>query len=714
MATSLPDRLEPGVSYPLGATWDGLGVNFAVFSANAHQIDLCLFDPAGHKELARLPLPECTDEVWHGYLPGAHPGTVYGFRAHGPYQPQHGHRFNATKLLLDPYAKKLTGPFRWADALYGYRVNSPRHDLSIDKRDSAPAVPKCVVIDEAFDWSRDVRPDVPWSETVIYEAHLRGISMLNPDIRQHERGTFASLASPRFFDHLQALGITAIELLPIHAFLDERFLVERGLTNYWGYNTAAFFAPHPAYLSTRRLNELRIAVRQLHAAGIEVILDVVYNHTCEGNELGPTVSWRGLDNASYYRLIPGDERHYINDTGCGNTLNLSHPRVLQMVMDSLRYWVNAFHIDGFRFDLGVTLGREGTGFDPGSGFFDVIRQDPVLSQRKLISEPWDLGPGGYQVGRHPPGFAEWNDKFRDCARRFWRGDAGKRAELAARIAGSAEVFNHRFRRPWASVNYIASHDGFTLADLVSYEHKHNEANGENNADGHNENCSANWGVEGPTDDETIKAMRARVARSMLATLFTSLGTPMLTAGDEFGRSQSGNNNAYCQDNELSWLDWQSAESDEGRALTAFTTRLIALRRQHPLLRDTRFLRGDADVLPGVKDVAWFDERGEPLTSEVWHAPDARALTLRRAGPDMEGEIEVLLLMHNGSPGDLTFVPPPPRLEWNVLADSTNPDAPPHRLDTEQIEIGAHGFVLLAAKPPRAQDRAPAIEAGGQD
>lgn len=706
MANSLPDRLDPGTPYPLGATWDGLGVNFAVFSANAEQIDLCLFDSAGRKELARLPLPECTDEVWHGYLPGAHPGTVYGFRAYGPYQPQHGHRFNPAKLLIDPYAKKLTGPFRWADALFGYRIHSSRQDLSLDKRDSSPAVPKGVVIDEAFDWSRDVRPDVPWSETVIYEAHVRGVSMLNPDVRQHERGTFAVLASPRFIDHLHTLGITAIELLPIHAFLDERFLLERGLANYWGYNTAAFFAPHPSYLSSRRLNEVRIAVRQLHAAGIEVILDVVYNHTCEGNELGPTVSWRGLDNASYYRLIPGDERHYINDTGCGNTLNLSHPRVLQMVMDSLRYWVGAFHVDGFRFDLGVTLGREGTGFDPGSGFFDVIRQDPVLSQRKLISEPWDVGPGGYQVGRHPPGFGEWNDKFRDCVRRYWRGDAGMRPELAARLTGSAELFHHRFRRTWASINYVASHDGFTLADVVSYEQKHNEMNGENNADGHNENCSANWGVEGPTDDGAIASMRARAARSMLASVFTSLGTPMLAAGDEFGRSQRGNNNAYCQDNELSWIDWRVAESDEGRALTAFTARLIALRRQHPLLRDTRFLRGDAEVLPGVKDVEWFDERGEPLTSDAWQDPEARALTLRRAGRNAEDEIEVLLLMHNGSSLDLTFVPPPPHLEWIVLADSTTPGAFSHRLKGERLQIGAHGFVLLAALPMRAEHGAP--------
>jgi isoamylase len=698
MATTRPDRLETGTPYPLGSTWDGLGVNFAVFSANATKIELCIFDATGRRELTRLALPECTDEVWHGYLPGAHPGTVYGFRAYGPYQPHHGHRFNPHKLLLDPYAKKLTGAFRWSDAMFGYRVHSNRQDLSFDRRDSAPALPKCVVIDEAFDWSRDARPDVPWGETVIYEAHLKGVSMMNSDLRPHERGSFAALASPRFLDHLRKLGVTTIELLPVHAFLDERFLLERHLSNYWGYNTASFFAPHPAYLSTRRLSEMRIAIRQLHAAGLEVILDVVYNHTCEGNELGPTVGWRGLDNASYYRLIPGDERHYINDTGCGNTLNLSHPRVLQMVMDSLRYWTNAYHVDGFRFDLGATLGREGHGFDPGSGFFDAVRQDPVISQRKLISEPWDVGPGGYQVGRHPPGFGEWNDKFRDCVRRFWRGDAGMRAELAARITGSAELFNHRFRRPWASINFVASHDGFTLADVVSYEQKHNEENGEGNADGHNENCSANWGVEGPTDDPEINATRRRVMRSMLSCLFTSLGTPMLTAGDEFGRTQRGSNNAYCQDNEASWIDWREADSDAGHALTSFTARLIALRKRYPLLRDVNYLHGENDVLADLKDVGWFDERGEALTSEVWQDPEGRALVLRRAGSGLDGTIEVLLLMYNGSNEPLSFTPPAPRLEWNVLVDTTEPEFEPHALENDALEIGAHGFALLGAGP----------------
>jgi isoamylase len=698
MSNLLPDRLLPGLSYPLGAMWDGLGVNFAVFSANAQKIELCLFDTTGRKELARYPLPECSDEVWHGYLPGAHPGTVYGFRAYGRYQPQHGHRFNPYKLLLDPYAKKLVGQFHWSDALFGYRVHSNRLDLSQDRRDSAPAMPKCVVIDEAFDWSRDIRPNVPWGETVVYETHVRGTSMLRHDIRAHERGTFAALCSPHFIEHLHKLGVNAVELLPVHAFLNERSLVARGLRNYWGYNSAAFFAPEPSYLSTHRLNEMRIAVRQLHAAGIEVILDVVYNHTCEGNELGPTVAWRGLDNASYYRLIPGDERHYINDTGCGNTVNLSHPRVLQMVMDSLRYWASAYNVDGFRFDLGVTLGREGHGFDPGSGFFDAIRQDPVLSQRKLISEPWDVGPGGYQVGNHPPGFAEWNDKFRDSVRRFWRGDAGMRPDLSARLTGSAELFNRRFRKPWASVNYLASHDGFTLADVVTYEHKHNDANGEDNNDGHNENWSANWGAEGPTDDAAVVETRARVARSMLATVFTSLGTPMLTAGDEFGRTQNGNNNAYCQDNEISWLDWDLAASAPGETMTAFVARLAALRKSYPLLRETHFLHGDHEVLPGLYDADWFDERGDPLTSEAWQDPEGRALTLRRAGPGLGGNIDVLLLILNGSSEPLTFTPPPPRLEWNLLVDTADPDAPPRPLAATELEIAGHGFVVLAARP----------------
>src|ERR1700691_1457057 len=535
MAEISSPQLLSRAPYPLGATWDGLGTNFAVFSAHAEAVDLCLFDPSGRREIARMPLPECTDEVWHGYLPNAGVGLIYGYRAHGPYDPQNGHRFNPHKLLLDPYARQLAGELRWSDALFGYRVNSPRADLTIDRRDSAPGALKAVVTDEAFNWGNDEPPATPWANTVIYEAHVRGLTMLREDLLLPERGTFAALSEPRVIDHLRRLSITAIELMPVHAFVQDRNLLQKGLHNYWGYNSIAFFAIEPHFLATGSSNEMRVAVRRLHAAGIEVILDVVYNHTAEGSELGPTLSFRGLDNASYYRLIPDNKRHSINDTGTGNTLNLSHPRVLQMVTDSLRYCVTSFHVDGFRFDLGVALGREANGFDPGAGFFDALRQDPILTRVKLISEPWDIGPGGYQLGHHPPGFAEWNDRFRDSTRRFWRGDAGQRPEFAARLSGSSDLFDRRARRPWASVNYAASHDGFPLADVVSFAQRHNEANGEDNKDGHGENYSANWGVEGPTTDQSILDIRARVHRAMLATVLFAHGTPMLLAGDEFGR-----------------------------------------------------------------------------------------------------------------------------------------------------------------------------------
>ncbi|QOT82163.1 glycogen debranching protein GlgX [Cupriavidus basilensis] len=697
----------PGKPYPLGAHWDGLGVNFAVFSANAARIDLCLFSDNGRKELARITLPECTDEVWHGYLPHAAIGTVYGYRALGPYEPAHGHRFNAHKLLLDPYARQLSGPVRWSDALFGYRLQSPRADLTPDRRDNAPTMPKAVVVDESFHWGDDRAPDVPWEKTVIYEVHPRGLSMLRQDLLPHTRGTFAALCDPHFIDHLRKLGVTSVELLPVHAFLQDRFLVERGLRNYWGYNTLAFFAPEPTYLSNGQLNEFKVAVRRLHAAGLEVILDVVYNHTCEGNELGPTVSWRGLDNASYYRLMPGDERHYINDTGCGNTLNVSHPRVLQMVMDSLRYWVECFHVDGFRFDLGSTLGREGTGFDPGAGFFDAILQDPVLSRVKLISEPWDLGPGGYQVGNHPPGFAEWNDKFRDTARRYWRGDAGQRGDLAARLTGSADLFDRRHRKPWASVNFITAHDGFTLADLVSYSSKHNEANHEDNRDGTDDNASANWSqdgsVEGPTEDPLILETRGHVARALLATLLLSHGTPMLTAGDEWSRSQGGNNNAYCQDNELSWLDWDAAESAAGRTITAFASRLLALRGRLHAFTEARFAHGRRELEPGLPDIAWFDTDGHALSPEQWSNPDGRTLAMRRAATGPDGRIQVTLLLLNAGGDDATFRFPEPMQHWRLLLDSSEPDAPEADVDAASVTVHAHAVVLLLAVSPSKVD-----------
>jgi len=690
----LPDRLEAGSPYPLGATWDGLGTNFAVFSANAERVDLCLFDPSGKREIARLPLPEQTDEVWHGYLPHAGVGVLYGFRAHGPYDPQKGHRFNPQKLLLDPYARRIAGQLRWSDALFGHRVHSSRGDLSIDTRNSAPGMFKAVVTDESFNWGDDRPPHVPWPDTVIYEAHLRGLTMLREDIRSNERGTFAALGDPHTIDYLRRLGITAIELLPIHAFVQDRFLLEKGLRNYWGYNSIGYFAVEPAYLAGESANEMRIAVRRLHASGIEVILDVVYNHTAEGNELGPTLSFRGLDNASYYRLQPDNPRYYVNDTGTGNTVNLSHPRVLQMVMDSLRYWVTSFHVDGFRFDLGATLGREAHGFDPGSGFFDALRQDPVLSRVKLISEPWDIGPGGYQLGHHPPGFAEWNDKFRDGVRRFWRGDAGQRPEFAARLAGSGDIFDRRARRPWASVNYAASHDGYTLADVTAYIERHNGANGEENRDGHPENYSANWGVEGPTGDPAINEARARVVRAMLATVFLSHGTPMLLAGDEFGRTQRGNNNAYAQDNETSWLDWAQANSPDGQALTHFVTRLINLRHRYPVLRRRHFLHGKEEPLPGVLDIEWFDANGNVLTNEAWNNPEERLIVLRRASKDPGGMVTILTFFMNPTGEPIVCRIPPPHGPASVLIDTAAPDAPNTVLDSGKVEVAAHSAVLV--------------------
>jgi isoamylase len=668
----LPDRLEAGEPYPLGPNWDGLGINFAVFSHHATQMQLCVFDSTGRREIRRYDFPERTDEIWHGYLPNAMPGLVYGLRAHGPYEPQNGHRFNPHKLLLDPYAKGITGTVRWTDAVFGYRLHSPRADLSLDRRDSAPAMVKGVVTNDNFDWSEDRRPDTPWSDTVIYEAHLRGLTKLLEEVRPPERGTFAALCHPLVIDHLKRLGITTIELLPIHTYLQDRPLLEKKLSNYWGYNTLSFFTVEPRYLATGEANEARVAIRRLHAAGIEVILDVVYNHTCEGSELGPTLSWRGLDNASYYRLIDDNHRYYVNDTGTGNTVNLSNPRVLQMVMDSLRYWARSFRVDGFRFDLGVTLGREPHGFDRGAGFFDALRQDPELSRLKLISEPWDIGPGGYQLGNHPPGFAEWNDKYRDTVRRFWRGDSGMRPEIAGRLSGSADLFGvDGARKPWASINYIASHDGMTLHDLVSYSQKHNEANGENGADGHSENFSNNWGAEGPTEDEGIVTIRERVKRSMLVTLFTSLGTPMLLAGDEMGRTQQGNNNAYCQDDEISWVDWNFGRSPQSVALTAFTGRLAAIRHAHAIFRARHFLHGNEEVVAGVLDIDWLDERGQRLSPEDWSNVEGRALVMALAAAE-EDQTELAAVLMNASDRPLDFHLPDER-QWRVLLDSSDPE-----------------------------------------
>ncbi|HEX3895271.1 MAG TPA: glycogen debranching protein GlgX [Rudaea sp.] len=689
-------RLETGRPYPLGAHWDGLGVNFAVYSANAEAMELCLFDVAGRRETARLRLPECSNEIWHGYLRDATLPLVYGYRASGPYQPEHGHRFNPHKLLLDPYARELVGNVRWSDALFGYRLHSARADLSFDRRDSATAMPKALVGNDSFNWGDDRPPRVPWTDTVIYEAHVRGSSMRRKGVRNYQRGSFAALGDPKFIEHLRRLGITAVELLPVHAFLQDRFLIERGLSNYWGYNTLAYFAPEPRYLSSGSTNEIRALVRRLHSAGIEVILDVVYNHTCEGNELGPTLSMRGFDNASYYRLAPDNARHHINDTGTGNTINMTNGRVVQLVLDSLRHWVQSYHVDGFRFDLASTLGREPNGFEQGNGFFDAVMQDPILANVKLIAEPWDIGPGGYQLGNFPPGFSEWNDRFRDTTRRFWRGDAGQIGDLAARLSGSNDIFGRRHRRPIASINYLASHDGFTLEDLVSYEHRHNEANGENNNDGHGENYSANWGEEGPTDDAAVIALRARVKRAMLTTLFCSQGTPMLLAGDEFAQTQNGNNNAYCQDNEITWLDWARLEQEPQKVLYAFTQRLMKLRKHYPALRSRSFLDGHREIAPGLNEIGWFDMHGQGMTDATWRDEAIRTLSLRRASRN-GNDVDVVLLLLNAGTDDAEFALPPPVYAWSIVLDSADPAARERTVDGEKVGVGAHVAMLLVAK-----------------
>jgi glycogen operon protein len=689
---ALPPRLEDGAPYPLGATWDGLGANFAVFSEHATAMELCLFQAAHGHEIARLPMPRRTDQVWHGYLAGVQPGLLYGYRAHGVYEPEAGHRFNPNKLLLDPYARRLAGTLRWTDTLFGYRTHSPRVDVSFDRRDSGPAMVKAQLAADNFHWGDDRPPNVPWSDTVIYEAHVKGLTQLLDAVGASERGSYAALGRPAVIDHLRKIGITALELLPVHAFLQDRELVKRGLTNYWGYNTLSYFAVEQRYARGDAADELRTAIRQLHAAGIEVILDVVYNHTCEGSELGPTLSWRGLDNASYYRLVDGDRRRCVNDTGTGNALNLTHPRVIQMVMDSLRYFVESFHIDGFRFDLAAALGREDGGFDSGCGFFDALRQDPLLARVKLIAEPWDVGPGGYQLGNHPPGFAEWNDKYRDTLRRYWRGDAGQRPELASRLAGSEDVFGAR--GPRSSINYVASHDGAPLSDLVTYEGKYNDANGEDNRDGIGDNIARNWGVEGETDRSEILAMRERVKRSLLTSLFVSLGTPMLLAGDEFGRTQRGNNNAYCQDNEISWLDWQLASREAGISLISYVRRLAALRRRYASLRRDVFLRGES-VTGDFRDLGWLDERNVRLAEDDWPNPGGRALVMRRAERRGDGCVDVLAFLMNGGEDAIDFALPE-HLDWRVLIDSADPAVDGVTLDAPRRRVEAHACALLVA------------------
>ena len=693
-------RVWPGTSYPLGATWDGRGVNFALFSAHAEKVELCLFDPSGNQERARIVLPEYTDEVWHGYLPEARPDQLYGYRVHGPYDPARGHRFNPNKLLLDPYAKALSGQLQWNDVVFGYRVGGSRDDFGFDRRDSARFMPKCRVVESAFTWRDDRPPRTAWEESIILELHVRGFTVMHPEVDPEQRGSFAALATPAVIDYLVGLGVTAVELLPVHAAVPERQLTQRRLTNYWGYSSIGFFAPDPRFLPTGQIAEFKTTVQRLHDAGIEVILDVVYNHTGEGNHLGPTLSFRGIDNLSYYRL-QDDRRYYQDFTGTGNTLNLDHPRVLQLVTDSLRYWACEMHVDGFRFDLTPALAREGSEYTQGSAFFDTIRQDPALADVKLIAEPWDVGPGGYQLGNFPPGWAEWNGQCRDAARRFWKGDKGLVAEMASRVAGSSDIFGYRGRRPWASVNFVTAHDGFTLQDLVSYNEKHNEANGEDNRDGHDANFSWNCGVEGPSDDPAIVKLRDRQKRNLLATLLLSMGVPMLVAGDELGRSQQGNNNAYCQDNEVSWVDWQHIRPED-QALRTFVRELIHLRRRHRVFSRPRFFRGEVLSEDGLKDITWVTPAGDEATGEDWRNPVALTLGYVLGGAAGEfyttgGQRDIdasFLVMVSAYHQDLDFRFPRlnASLAWEARVDTAEPSG---LVNDGKLYVAGHIYKLRA-------------------
>lgn len=667
-------HIIPGRIHPLGSTWDGKGVNFALFSAHAEKVELCLFSEDGKRELWRLPLPDLTNQIWNGYIEGLRPGTVYGYRVYGSYQPDLGHRFNHHKLLLDPYTKQLRGQFIWHPSHFAYDFDSDDEDLSFNPSDNAAFLPKAVVTAPPHELIIPQQNRVPKRDTVLYEAHVKGLTMLHPGIPQQQRGTFLGMGHRALVRHLQELGITSLELLPVQGFLHEQFLVDKQLSNYWGYNTLTFFAPHQAYLHGEDVNEFRTMVDALHDAGIEVILDVVYNHTAEGGRLGPTVCFRGIDNLSYYRLQAENRRYYINDSGCGNTLDLSNPFVLMMVMDSLRYWVTTMGVDGFRFDLATVLGREHHGFDKGSGFFDAMHQDPTLAAVKFIAEPWDIGPGGYQVGNFPAGWSEWNDRYRDTVRRFWRGDAGMLPEFARRLHGSSDIFEHSGRRPSASINFVTSHDGFTLHDLVSYNGKHNEANLEDNRDGHSNNYSFNFGVEGPTDDPDISELRRRQQRNFLTTLVLSQGTPMLCAGDELGRTQHGNNNAYCHDSEMNWLSWNKL-GNEQRDMLGFTRYLLSLKKNHPSIWCDRYLHDSGK--PEEPAIRWFNAAGEQMQPVHWGQHHARTLVYVVSPVGIGGDHHYLVLF-NAANETVDFKMP--LLQevgcWQTLLDTSLPDGKP--------------------------------------
>jgi isoamylase len=697
-------RIWPGQPTPLGASWDGEGTNFALFSENGTAVELCLFDgPDASTESERIRLPECTEGVWHVYLPDVRPGQCYGYRVHGPYAPGEGHRFNPAKLLFDPYARAISGTVQWSDTLYGYAVGHSDGDLSLDDRDSAPGMPKCVVVEPAFTWGDDEPPRIPWNRTVVYECHVRGMTMRHPAVPPALRGTYLGLATDPILDHLTALGITAVELLPIHHFIVERRLIEQGLTNYWGYNSIGFFAPDVRYATGglgQQVGEFKTMVKRFHRAGIEVILDVVYNHTAEGNRMGPTLAYRGIDNAAYYRLNPDNPREYVNLTGCGNTFEGRHPRVLQLVRDSLRYWTLEMHVDGFRFDLAPVLGRGSDAFDPSSSLFTMAKQDPVLSRVKLIAEPWDLGYGGYQLGQFPGRWAEWNDKYRDTVRRFWRGDGGQVADLASRLAGSSDLFHTHGRGPWASINFVAAHDGFTVHDLVSYERKHNEANGEENRDGTDQNWSRNWGVEGPAEAPHVARMRQRMVRNFIATLAFSQGVPLLCHGDELGRTQGGNNNAYCQDSELTWVDWDLGTAQ--RATLEFTRRVLHIRAANSVLHRRTFFKGQPIPGFGAKDLTWLRPDGQEMTDADWR--DARGaligmLVHGRAADELDerGRLvggHTMLLIMNAGPRRRDFTLPSLGLAgvWHEVLSTARDGTRPVR--GPAVPVVAHSLLLL--------------------
>jgi isoamylase len=685
-------RLSAGAPHPLGATWDGRGTNFALFSANAAKVELCLFDKDGRREVERVTLPERTDDVWHVYLSDVSPGQHYGYRVHGPYQPEAGHRFNPNKLLLDPYTKRLGGHFSWSDAHFAYRTGAKQEDLVLDRRDNARQMYKSVVIEGAHTWSQPRRPQTAWEDTVIYEAHVKGLTQARDDIPPKMRGRYRGLSEPGVINHLRKLGVTAIELLPIHAFLDDRYLVDRDLRNYWGYNTLSFFTPEPRYSDGNPIDDFRATVASLHDAGIEVILDVVYNHTCEGNHMGPTLCYRGIDNLSYYWLTPDNLRYYENYTGTGNALKLAHPRVLQMVMDSLRFWVETYHVDGFRFDLASTLGRT-PAFDRNAPFFAAIRQDPVLANVKLIAEPWDIGLGGYQVGGFPNGWSEWNDVYRKAARRFWRSEPNVVGDMAHALAGSAAQFNHDGRGPRSSINHVTVHDGFTLADWASYENKHNEANGEENRDGSDDNVSTNCGVEGPTDNQDILALRRKLRKAQLSTLFLAVGVPLMLGGDEVGNSQGGNNNTYCQDSEIGWITWAHAPEDD---MSGLVSHLTQLRQRFSQLKPHRWLEGKKE--DGSYDVKWLRPDANEMGDEDWNFADGRFVAyVLAASEGSEGPLYIVL---NGSDTSLDFKAPewPNIGQWEQVLDTSDGAEIPSIKVADTRQVAPRTVLAFAGKP----------------